>query len=280
MIKLGEYNNLSVARLTSVGLFLTDGEGNDVLFPRKYVTSPLADGEVVRVFIYNDSEDRLVATTETPHIMLHQFAYLPVVMVNNIGAFLDWGLEKHLLVPFREQPKPLVEGKSYTVFMYLDEDTNRLVASAKVHYFLNNHKLSVEQGDEVDLLIWEVTDLGYNVIINNRHKGLLYHNEIFSPVAAGEHHKGYIKAIREENKIDVSLVKQGYANVEPSSQQILDKLNSCGGYLPLTDNSLPAEVSSQLGMSKKTFKKAIGLLYKQKLIQLEERGIRLIMKKK
>lgn len=279
MIKPGEYNDLTVARLTSVGLFLTDGEGNDVLFPRKYVTEPLADGEMVRVFVYNDSEDRPVATTETPLITLHQFAYLKVVMVNQIGAFVDIGLEKHLLVPFREQPKPLVEGKFYTIFMFLDDQTNRLVGSAKIMHFLNNHKLSVSEGDEVDLLIWEMTDLGYNVIINNQHKGLLYHNEIIRPVSPGEKHKGYIKKIREENKLDVTLIKQGYTKVFPAAKVIIDKLEMCQGYLALTDNSEPEEIASLLGMSKKTFKQTIGLLYKEKKIALEKSGIRLLENK-
>jgi len=228
------------------------------------------------VFVYKDSEDRLIATTLTPKILLNQFAYLKVEMVTQHGAFLDWGLEKQLFVPFREQALKMSEEKSYIVYMYLDKKTARLAASSKINHFLDNSSLTVSIGDEVDILICDSTNLGINVIINHLHKGLLYHNELFEKVKTGDTRKGYIKKIREDNKIDVQLQKQGYGNIEPNALIILEKLKANTGFLALTDESSPEMISNQLEMSKKTFKKAIGLLYKQKLIHLEKTGIRMI----
>jgi predicted RNA-binding protein (virulence factor B family) len=196
MIAIGEYNELEVLRDTSSGLFLGDGEGHDVLLPGKYIPAGIQIGDKIKVFIYKDSEDRIVATTETPKITLHHFALLRAVMVNEIGAFLDWGLEKHLFVPFREQAKKMVEGRFYLVYMFIDERSERLVASAKLNHFLDNEELTVRTGDEVEVLVWEKTDMGYNVIINQRHKGLIYDNELFKPVEPGAVISAYIKNIR------------------------------------------------------------------------------------
>lgn len=276
MIELGKYNTLEIRRETSVGLFLSDREGNELLLPNKYVPDEIKIGEEINVFVYKDSEDRLIATTLTPKVFLNHFACLKVEMLTQHGAFLDWGLEKQLFVPFSEQAQKMVEGKYYVIYMYLDKKTERLVASSKINHFLDNKELTVKVGDEVEVLIGDPTDLGINVIINNLHKGLIYYNEIFAQVKMGDVRKGYIKNIREENKIDVQLQKQGYGNVEPNAQLILEKLKANAGFLALTDDSTPDEIRIQLEMSKKTFKKAIGLLYKQNIINIEKKGIRLL----
>lgn len=278
MIKIGKYNLLKVLRETSVGVFLGDNEGNEVLLPQKYVPKETSIDDNIEVFVYRDSEDRLISTTLKPKIQLFQFAVLQVVMVNQVGAFLDWGLEKNLFVPFREQTVKMSKGRWYMVYLYLDEQTDRLVASSKINRFLSNEKLTVKEGDEVDVMIWETTDLGVNVIINDSHKGLIYHNEFFAQVEPGDLRKGYISKIRDDNKIDVQLQMPGIANIEPSAARILEILKNHDCFLPLTDNSDPEEIARRLEMSKKTFKKAIGSLYKQRMIEIEKHGIRLIEK--
>jgi predicted RNA-binding protein (virulence factor B family) len=278
MIEIGKYNTLKVLRETSVGAFLGDDEGHEVLLPGKYVPKEISVDSEIEVFVYRDSEDRLVSTNLRPKIQLHQFAVLQAVMVNQIGAFLDWGLEKNLFVPFREQGTKMLKGRWYMVYLYLDEQTDRLVASAKINRFLNNEQLTVKEGDEVEVMIWETTDLGVNVIINNLHKGLVYHNEFFAQVTPGDIRKGYISKIRDDHKIDVQLQMPGVGNIEPSAARILEILQTKDGFLPLTDNSEPEEIARHLEMSKKTFKKAIGSLYKQKIVMIEKDGIRLIEK--
>ncbi|MFN7116313.1 MAG: S1 RNA-binding domain-containing protein [Saprospiraceae bacterium] len=273
MIQLGQYNLLKATRETKSGLYLADEEGKEVLLPGKYIPQNVKIGDKLEVFIYKDSEDRLIATTQTPKITLHQFAYLPVKAVNAYAAFVDWGLEKDLFVPYKEQPQKLIAGNSYVFYLYVDEQTDRLVASANVDRFLNNETLTIQSGEEVEIIIWQATDLGYNVIINNVHKGLIYKNELFAPVQIGETRKAYIKKIREGNRIDVQLQKSGYENVEPNAAKILQKLAENHGFLALHDNSAPEDISRELEMSKKTFKKAIGLLYKQQAIRLTEDGI-------
>ncbi|GAB3171603.1 CvfB family protein [Telluribacter humicola] len=276
MLFIGKYNTLTVLRRTSVGLFLGDVEGEEVLLPNKYITDDMEVDEDVRVFVYNDSEDRPVATTETPKVVRNEFAFLEVKDVNEYGAFLDWGLEKDLFVPFREQNGSMRVGEWHVVYLYLDHKTSRLSASAKINKFLDNSRLIVDEGDEVDIIIWERTDLGYNVIVNHFHKGLIYENELFKQVDIGDQMKAYVKRVREENKLDISLEKQGYESVEPNAQRILDVLKREGGFLNLSDNSSPEEIKRRLEMSKKTFKKAIGGLYKQGQIQIQDNGIRLV----
>ncbi|MCK8493387.1 MULTISPECIES: CvfB family protein [Spirosoma] len=280
MIEIGRMNKLTALRATSVGFFLGESDSynspDDVLLPNKYVPASLAVGDEIEVFIYTDSEDRPIATTLTPHIMRDEFAPLPVVSVTNVGAFLDWGLEKDLLVPFREQSRPMVVGKWYVVYMYLDKDTGRLVASSKVSRFLDDDVSDLCKGDDVDLLVYESTDLGFNVIINDRFQGLLYHTGIFRPVQPGDRMPGFIKHIRDDKLIDVSLQQEGFQNVEPSAQQILDALNANNGFLPLNDKSDPQLIYQTLEMSKKTFKKAIGTLYKERKIVIQNDGIALV----
>ncbi len=270
---IGQLNNLIVKRITGVGFFLADEAGNEVLLPNKYIPEGLRVNDTIEVFIYNDSEDRPIATTLKPLIKLNEFALLQVKQVSPIGAFLDWGLEKDLLVPFREQNSKMLEGKNYVVHLYTDERTRRLVASAKVHRFLNNDNLQLTEGDEVDLLVFAKSELGFKVIINSQYEGLIYHNEIFKPIKAGDALKGYIKTIRADNKIDVALQKQGFKNMDVNTMRVMDFLKNNKGFLPLTDNSSPEEIAKLLNMSKKNFKKAIGILYKKQAVQLQTDGV-------
>ncbi|MEO0059929.1 MAG: hypothetical protein RLZZ312_1576 [Bacteroidota bacterium] len=282
MIQIGKYNTLTILRDTQVGLFLGDpnstADGLDgILLPNKYVPKIFEIGEELTVFVYLDHEERPVATTLEPYILLNEFALLRVNYVNNVGAFLDWGMEKDILVPFKEQARPMEKGKRYLVYLYLDEKTNRLVASSKTNQFLSNENLEIQNGDEVDLIVSHITDIGINVIINERHKGLLYDNEVYNDaIRTGDRMRGFIKNIRPDGKIDVSLQIQGYENVEPNSEIIIDELRANKGFLRLTDNSHPDDIRTVLKMSKKTFKKAIGLLYKQKVIEIREDGIYLL----
>ncbi|WP_020598033.1 CvfB family protein [Spirosoma panaciterrae] len=283
MIEIGRINTLTALRQTSVGFFLgdlsdrrTQDFSNDILLPNKYVPETLEVDDDIDVFVYTDSEDRPIATTLTPAIQRNEFGTLQVVSITSAGAFLDWGLEKDLLVPHREQARPMQIGEWYVVFMYLDRRTNRLVASSKVSRFLDPDVSALHEGDEVQLLAYETTDLGMNVIINNRYKGLIYANEIFRTVRPGDPLIGYIKTIRDDGLVDVSLQKAGFDNVEPNAQRILTLLKVENGFLPLTDNSPPEEIYKALEMSKKTFKKAIGTLYRERKIVLEETGIRLV----
>jgi len=275
-MKSGVFNLLSAKRRTLNGYYLIDDENVEVLLPNKYIPTGMKSGDEISVFIFKDSEDRLTATTIEPYILLNEFAVLDVVDVNPVGAFLDWGLEKDLLVPYSEQASKMVVGKSYPVYLYLDDKTQRLVATSKTNKILEKEEITVKVGEEVDLLICNSTDIGINVIINNIHEGLLYDNELFQAVTPGERVTGFIKNIRPDNKIDVSLQKQGYSNVEPNAKKILIGLKDNNGFLNLTDKSDPIIILAKLEMSKKTFKKAIGSLYKQKLIRIEKDGIYLV----
>lgn len=278
MIEIGKYNTLTILRDTKVGLYLGNGnEAEDILLPNKYVPQDFRIGDEISVFVYLDHEERPVATTLEPYILLNEFALLRVNYVNQVGAFLDWGLEKDILVPFREQARPMEQGKRYLVYLYIDEKTNRLVASSKINQFLSNDNLTVVQGDQVDLIVSHITELGINVIINEKHKGLLYKDEVYDDaVRTGDRASGYIKHIRPDNKIDVSLQKAGYESVEPNAERIMDELRASRGFLRLNDNSHPEDIKTVLKMSKKTFKKAIGLLYKEKLIEIRDDGIYLV----
>lgn len=276
MIALGKYNNLEILRDTTVGLFLGDDVGNDVLLPNKYVPEEFEIGDYLDVFCYLDHEERIVATTLVPFVTVDQFQLLQVAEVNEYGAFMDWGLEKHLLVPFREQRNKMQEGQWYVVYCYLDEKTDRLVASNKLDKFLSNENLTVQALDEVDLVVTRLTDLGWEVIINHKHKGLVYSNEIFKKVAVGDKLKGYIKNIRPDNKIDVSLQPIGYQSLEPAANLIYEKLVANGGVLNLHDKSDPEDIKRIMQMSKKTFKKGIGALYKERKIEIKPDSIKLL----
>ena len=278
MIAMGQDNTLTVLRDTKVGLFLGEGaEDVGILLPNKYVPNDIKVGDSLAVFVYLDHEERPVATTLEPYILLNEFALLRVNYVNQVGAFMDWGLEKDLFVPFAAQARPMEKGKRYLVYMFMDPKSNRLVASSKTNQFLKNEELTVVQGDEVELIVSHITDIGINVIINEQHKGLLYKDEVYGDaIRTGDRLRGFIKTIRPDQKIDVSLQAFGYEKVEPNAQYILDELKASRGFLRLHDNSHPEDIKSVLKMSKKTFKKAIGALYKDKLIEIKEDGIYLV----
>ena len=275
MLKIGEYHTLKIDRETKVGLFLVN-ETDDVLLPNKYVPNDFTIGDDMTVFVYLDHEERPVATTLKPLITLNSFAVLKVNYINKFGAFLNWGMEKDLFVPFKEQARPMEKDKRYIVTMYLDKQTGRLAASSKINQFLDKEPLDVEVGQEVDLMVSHITEIGINVIINGKFRGLAYQNEVFETVSPGYKTKGYIKTIRPDGKIDVSFQKQGFEAIDDFSQQVLEALKQNDGVLRLNDNSHPEEIKSVMKMSKKTFKKAIGSLYKQKLIDINNEGIQLL----
>lgn len=278
MIDIGQYHQLSILRSTGVGLFLGNPSSDDeILLPNKYVPKQYKIGDELRVFVYLDQQERPVATTLEPYIHLNDFALLRVNYVNQLGAFLDWGLEKDLFVPFKEQARKMEQGKRYLVYLYLDEKTQRLVASSKTNQFLSNEELTVEKGQEVDLIVSHSTELGLNVIVNQKHKGLIYKDEIFDDrIRLGDRLKGFVKTVRPDHKLDISLQPQGFDHIEASAVQILEKLRSGKGYLKLHDNSHPDDIKTLLNMSKKAFKKAVGVLYRERLIELKEDGIYLI----
>ena len=276
MIELGKNNTMRALRMTSVGMYLGNEAGEELLLPNKYVPEGFEVDDDIDVFIYKDSEDRLIATNLVPKIKLHEFACLMVKDVNSVGAFLEWGLEKDLMVPFRDQSKAMEVGKRYPVYLYLDERTGRLAASSKIEGFIQKENVKLEVGEKVDLLICYTSDLGVNVIINNLYKGIIYHNDLFTHISIGDKVDGYIKNIREEGKIDVTLQKSGYEQIEDSTAKVLSKLKQNKGVLKLTDKSNPEDIMFRLQMSKKNFKKAVGGLYKQGIIRLEEDGIYLV----
>ena len=276
MIEIGQYNKMRAARVMPQGWYLINEANREVLLPKKHVPQDLKEGDELEVFIYTDSEDRITATTLKPKATVNQFACLRVVEVSKFGAFLDWGLEKDLLVPFSEQTRKMLKDEWHMVYLYLDARTERVVATAKLNSYLETETIELEVGQEVDVLIGNTTDLGIKVIINAKYAGLIFKNEIFKNIKPGQRTKGFIKHIRPDNKIDVSLQQQGYANVAPNSQRILDKLKQNNGFLPLHDKSDPALIQEHLEMSKKTFKKAVGGLYKEKRIRIESDGIYLV----
>lgn len=276
MIELGRINNLEILRDTSVGLFLGDEDGNDVLLPNKYVPTTYEIGEKIKVFCYLDYDERPVATTLEPDIMLGEFRLLQVAEVNEFGAFMEWGLEKHLLVPFREQRVKMKEGQWYVVHCYLDERSGRLVASNKLDKFLSNDNIDLKEWEQVDLVVTRQTDLGWEVIVNERHKGLVYFNEVFKPINIGDIIPGCIKTIRRDNKLDISLQPLGARVLEPAANKIFEVLQAHGGFLPLHDKSAPEEIRDMFQMSKKTFKKGLGTLYKERKIKLEPDGFSLV----
>lgn len=275
MIKIGTDNTLKIARRTSVGLYLTDGE-TDILLPNKYVPKDYEYGDEIVVFVYLDHEERPVATTIEPYIYINEFALLKVNYINDFGAFMDMGLEKDLFVPFREQARPMKEGNRYLVHMSLDEKTNRLVGSSKLNQFLDNKDITVKEGDEVELIVSHITELGINVIINEKYKGLMYKNEVFEELHTGDRIIGYIKTIRPDGKIDVVRKKPGFDGVLDVANLILAELEHNKGFLGLTDDSHPEDIKTVLNISKKAFKKAVGTLYRDKKIDIRENGIYLL----
>jgi len=276
MMQLGEYNTLTILRETEPGLFLGDEEENEVLLPHRYKPESYEIGDEISVFIYLDNEERIIATTEEPYLTLNTFAYLRCSDVTKYGAFMDWGLVKQLFVPFKEQARPMKAGNWYIVYLYLDEQTNRLVGSSKTNKFLDNTTVTVAKFDEVDILVTHITQQGANVIINGMHKGLIFTEDIFEDIRSGDKMKAYVKKVRSDNKIDIVLHTPGYKSIEPNANYLLEELKAAGGFLPLHDKSDPETIKNELGLSKKSFKKAIGSLYKDKQIIIKEDGIELV----
>ena len=273
MLLIGRYNRLKIDRITASGAFLATSEG-DVLLPGKFIPEGAEPGSGIDVFIYRDSEDRLVATTQTPRAVVGEFALLRVKDNTKTGAFLDWGLDKDLLLPFGEQPAPVKKGEDALVRLYLD-NSGRIAASAKLEKFLRPADGSLSEGDEVELLLYAFSDLGAKVIIDNTYGGLLFRNELYAKPARGERLRGYVKKIRDDGKIDVTLRKGGVQEATADRETILAALKARDGFLPLTDKSSPEAIAELLRLSKKSFKKGVGGLYKEGLIDITAEGIRL-----
>ncbi|MDP2338545.1 MAG: S1-like domain-containing RNA-binding protein [Bacteroidota bacterium] len=279
MAEIGKINHLYVVKEVDFGIYLDGGNLGEILMPKRYVPEGTQPEDTIDAFIYLDSEDRLVATTEKPLAMVEEFALLEVVSVTPIGAFLNWGLPKDLFVPFREQRQPMEQGRKYLVYVYLDTNTKRIAASSKIENYLDNIPVDYDVDEEVDLIIMNQTDLGYNAIIDNSHLGILYKNEVFQPLNPGDKIQGYIKKIRTDGKIDLRLDKMGYEKISQFVDKIIVELQRNKGFLPLTDKSSPEEIYQTFKISKKNFKAAIGALYKKRFIALEENGIRLLTSK-
>lgn len=276
MAKIGKFNTMRVDRMFDFGVYLDGDNLGDILLPIKDVPRDCKLDDTIDAFVYLDSEDRLIATTRKPYAQVGEFALLRVAAVNKVGAFLEWGLLKDLLVPFREQKVKMEEGKMYVVYVYVDDETERIAASSNLDRFLSDEDADYELEQEVELFICNKTDLGYKAIINGAHWGVLYENEIFQEVRRGSKVKGFIKKIREDGKIDLSLQRSGIKELDALSQKILEMLKQHGGFMDVTDKTAPAILYSLFGMSKKNFKKAIGRLYKNRMIRIDADGIRLI----
>jgi uncharacterized protein len=276
MALLGRRNLLTMVREAPPGVYLDGGTHGEILLPGRYVPPELAPGTKIDVFVYRDSEDRLVATTETPRAMVGEFAYLQVVSVNpRIGVFLDWGLEKDLLLPLREQTGPLQPGDRRVVRVALDRRSDRIIASARLNRWLSMSRPTYGDGQRVRFIVTGESPLGYNAIIENTHRGLLYRAELAGPLATGQELEGYVRAVREDGKIDLALDRAGFHRIAPVTEEILAALRTAGGHLPLHDDSAPDEIRAAFGISKKAFKQAIGSLYRGRRIVIEPTGIRL-----
>ena len=274
MIQTGLFLDLTFHHDTPQGWYLVDELGVEVLLPNKFCPAEAIEGDIINVFIFRDSEDRLTATTIVPKIEMGQFACLEVVSTTSIGAFLDWGLEKDLFVPFKEQHRKLVEGEHTVAYLYRDEVTDRLLASTKISKWLEKTSVNLLYNTQVDLLCFEEIEIGFRVIINEKHQGIIYKNEVFQPIEIGEQMKGYVRFVRENGHVDVSLTPMGHKKVSTLSETVLEAIVNAGGFLPLHDKSDASIIQSKLGMSKKAFKQTVGVLYKSKQIMIEETGIR------
>lgn len=275
MLQIGRFNQLRIVKEVPFGMYLDGYDWGEILLPRKVVPKDSKIGDRVDVFVYFDSEDKIIATTKRAKITLGHCAFLKVIDVNRVGAFLDWGLDKDLLVPKAEQRRPMQQDKSYLVYLKQD-DQQRLVASSKLDYFLDKTPVCVKTGDEVDLLVAETTDLGTKVIVNHTHWGLIYASDMFQTLQYGQRTRGYIKTVRGDGKLDVVLRKLGHHNIPGLAQRILEVLKQADGFLAVHDKSSPEEIKQIFNESKKNFKHAIGTLYKQGVIRIEPHGIRLL----
>lgn len=276
--KLGDYNTLTITRFTESGAYLDGGDGLQILMPKQYTTSAMHPGTEVKVFVYLDQQNRPVATTETPLCKVGDFAYLEVSWLNEYGAFLNWGLLKDLFVPFSQQRVKMVKGHSYVVYVYIDERSGRITASSRIGQFLSHDKPELKEKQEVSILVHRRTELGYKaIILDTKTEGLLYKDEVFRNLNIGDHLMAYVHRIRPDDKVDLSLQLGGRAHVEDFAVTLLHSLrDKPNHFVPLTDSSAPDEIYDYYGVSKKTFKRAVGALYKERLIVLEDEGIRLL----
>ena len=277
-IELGKFNQLEVVKEVDFGLYLDGGDEGEILLPTRYVPEDCKVGVMLNVFLYLDIDERLIATTLTPLVQVGQIACLEVSWVNQFGAFLNWGLMKDLFVPFSEQKMKMQVGRSYVVHAHVDEESYRIVASAKVERYLSKDMPDYAPGAEVDILIWQKTDLGFKAIIDNKYSGLLYENEIFRALETGMQMKAFVKQVREDGKVDLILQKPGQGKLEDFAATLLDYIREQGGHITLHDKSPAEEIYDTFGVSKKTFKKAVGDLYKKHLVSLQENGIELAKK--
>ena len=275
-IKLGKFNQLEVVKEVDFGVYLDGGEDGEILLPTRYVPEGCRPGDMLNVCVYLDNEERLIATTLTPLVQVGEFAYLEVAWVNQFGAFLNWGLMKDLFVPFREQKMKMEVGRSYIVHAHVDEDSYRIVASAKVERYLSKEMPEYQAGELVDILVWQKTDLGFKAIVDNKYGGLLYQNEIFQPLETGMRMQAYVKQVRDDAKIDLELQRGGARKVDDFAEVLLQYIKEHEGSIPFHDKSNAEDIYNTFGVSKKTFKKAVGELYKKHLIVLEEQEIRLV----
>lgn len=275
MADIGKINRLKVNKCVDFGVYLDADNLGEILLPKRYVPQDCALDDWIEVFIYRDSDDLLIATTEKPLVMVEQCAYLKVVDVNQVGAFMDWGLSKDLFVPFSEQQQPMKPGRSYVVFAYLSEIDNRISASSKLHKFLNEESNYFDPNEEVSVLICGQTEMGYKAVINDTHLGLIYKNEVLGSIHTGQKHQAYIKCIREDGKIDLSLNQPSELTRDTLSKQILEYLKQHDGVSELTDKSSPDAIFTQFAVSKSSYKKALGKLYKERLIDIDKNQIKL-----
>ncbi len=277
-IRLGDYNTMVVVKKVDFGLYLDGGKAGEILLPSRYIPEGVEIGDELEVFIYLDQDERIIATTEKPLAKVGDFAYLEVKWVNEYGAFLGWGLMKDLFCPFREQKKKMEIGESYIVYVHIDEDSYRIVASAKVDRYLNKDHCPLNSGDEVDLLVWQKTELGFKVIINNEYPGLVYEDQVFSLIHTGDRMKGYIQTVRNDGKIDVSLQKTGRQQTLDFSDTLLNYIRAHEGFCPFNDKSDAGDIYREFNVSKKVFKKAVGDIYKRRLITIASDGLHMTKK--
>ncbi len=274
-VLVGRYNILSVVKLVDFGCYLDGGDDGEILMPAKYVPAGTEVGDQVHVFVYFDSEDRLVATTETPYVQVGNFAYLEVKAINSPGAFLDWGLAKDLLVPRSEQRDQMFKGNKYVVYVYQDDASGRIVATQKFARFLDNNMPRYQQGDEADAIVTDLTPLGYKLAVDNKFTGLIYESDVYKPLHVGDRLKVYVKKVRDDDRIDFSPTPLGFAKVDALAQDILTKLENNAGSLPYGDKTDPEVIKTVFGCSKKSFKMTIGNLFRQGLIEISPSGIKL-----
>lgn len=275
MIQVGNWNELEVLKSVDFGLYLDGGEAGEILLPKRFVPKGLNPGDTARVFLYHDSDNRLIATTQEPAGVVGDIVLLEVVDTTPQGAFLDWGLMKDIFVPLSQQISNMRVGGRYLVKIYLDKQTGRVAATERFAQELSNDELTVKEKDPVDLIIWRRTDIGFFVVVNNKHTGVIHFDDLYEDLEPGDRKKGFVKTVREEGKLDIVLGEAGYARVNDASERVLELLRGNEGYLPYNDKSDPEEIRDFFGMSKKTFKMSTGGLYKSGLIEFTKTGIRL-----